>query len=226
MQDQQFTLPFPPLQVRAGVLVVDGYGITTRVLYGKLRIEDGIGPHRRSIALDRTGSGLERLVLLGKSGTVTLESLAWLRAIGASFVHLGLDGDVLTHSAPFGYEGQPVRRAQALAVANGLAAGTDPRTSPHANRQRASAIAEGHRRNREWTRENRAEPRDEAWLRSELLPSLDAFSLRELADATHLSLTACSRVRAGLKVPHRRHWEALVRLARQQRAPRTRSDLI
>ncbi len=120
MQDQHFTLPFPPLQVRAGVLVVDGYGISARVLYGKLRIEDGIGPHRRTIALDRAGSGLERLVLLGKSGTLTLESLAWLRAMGASMVHLSLDGEVLTHSAPFGYDGHPIRRAQALAVANGL----------------------------------------------------------------------------------------------------------
>lgn len=120
MQDQQFTLPFPPLQVRAGVLVADGYGISLRVLYGKLRVEDGIGAHRRSIALDRVGCGLERLVLLGKTGTLTLESLAWLRAIGAALVHLSADGQVLTHSVPFGYDGHPIRRSQALAIANGL----------------------------------------------------------------------------------------------------------
>jgi CRISPR-associated endonuclease Cas1 len=120
MQDQQFTLPYPPLQVRAGVLVLDGYGIGLRVLYGKLRLEDGIGSHRRSLVLDRAGSGLERLVLLGKAGTLTLESLAWLRAIGAALVHLSPDGQVLTHSVPFGYDGHPIRRAQGLAVANGL----------------------------------------------------------------------------------------------------------
>jgi len=120
MQDQKFTLPYPPLQVRAGILVADGYGISLRVLYGKLRVEDGIGPHRREIALDRTGSGLERLVLLGKSGTLTLESLAWLRAIGAGLIHLSADGHVLTHSVPYGYDGHPIRRAQALAIATGL----------------------------------------------------------------------------------------------------------
>ena len=120
MQDQKFTLPYPPLQVRAGVLVADGYGIRMRVLYGKLRVEDGIGEHRRSIALDRTGSGLERLVLLGKTGTLTLESLAWLRAIGAGLIHLSGDGHVLTHSVPYGYEGHPIRRTQALAIATGL----------------------------------------------------------------------------------------------------------
>jgi CRISPR-associated endonuclease Cas1 len=120
MQDQKFTLPFPPLQVRAGILVADGFGISARVLYGKLHVEDGIGSHRRSIVVDRAGSGLERLVLLGKSGTLTLESLAWLRAIGAALVHLSADGHVLTHTVPFGYWGHPIRRAQALAIATGL----------------------------------------------------------------------------------------------------------
>jgi hypothetical protein len=69
MQQPDSTFPFPPLQVHAGVLVVDGYGISLRVLYGKLRIEDGIADRRRSIVLDRAGSGVERLVLLGKTGS-------------------------------------------------------------------------------------------------------------------------------------------------------------
>jgi CRISPR-associated endonuclease Cas1 len=108
------------LQVRAGVLVVDGYGISLRARYGKLHVEDGVGPSRRSIMLDRAGSRLERLVLLGKTGSLTLEALAWLRAIGASLVHLAPDGAVLAHSVPFGYDGHPVRRAQARAVTNEL----------------------------------------------------------------------------------------------------------
>ena len=51
---------------------------------------------------------------------MTLEALAWLRAIGAAFVQIGRDGEVLAHSVPYGYDGQPIRRAQALAVTNGL----------------------------------------------------------------------------------------------------------
>jgi len=120
MQQQNFTLPYPPLQVRAGVLVADGYGTSLRVLYGRLHIEDGIGPHRRSLVVDRAGSCLERLVLLGKTGSLTLEALAWLRAIGAALVHLGPDGALLAHSVPFGYDGHPIRRAQALAATTGL----------------------------------------------------------------------------------------------------------
>src|ERR1700688_1249827 len=120
MQQPDSTLPFPPLQVRAGVLVVDGYGMSLRVLYGKLRVEDGIADRRRSLVLDRTGSGLERLVLLGKTASLTLEALAWLRAIGAALVHLAPDGALLAHSVPFGYDGHPIRRAQALATITGL----------------------------------------------------------------------------------------------------------
>jgi CRISPR-associated endonuclease Cas1 len=120
MLDQESTPLYPPLQVRAGVLTVDGFGINLHVLYGKLCVEDGIGRHRRSIALDRAGSGLERLVLLGKSGSLTLEALAWLRAIGAAIVQIGKDGTLLAHSVPFGYNGLPIRRSQALAVTSGL----------------------------------------------------------------------------------------------------------
>jgi CRISP-associated protein Cas1 len=121
MQQQNFTPLYPPLQVRAGLLVVDGFGIALRVLNrGKLRVEDGIGRQRRSLTLDRAGCGLERLVLIGHAGYVTLEALSWLRAIGAALVQIGRDGEVLAHSVPFGYTGHPIRRAQALAVTNGL----------------------------------------------------------------------------------------------------------
>lgn len=117
---QQSTSLYPPLQVRAGVLVVDGFGISRRVQRGRLRVEDGIGRERRSIVLERVGTGLERLVLIGKGGIVSLEALSWLRAIGAAYVQIGNGGQVLAHSVPFGYDGLPIRRAQALAVTNGL----------------------------------------------------------------------------------------------------------
>jgi hypothetical protein len=33
-----------------------------------------------------------------------------------------------------------------------------------------------------------------------------------MADATGLSLAACSRIRSGARVPHPRHWDAFVSL--------------
>jgi hypothetical protein len=50
-------------------------------------------------------------------------------------------------------------------------------------------ISEGHRRNRSWAREH-PEQRDEVWFKREIAPKLDAFSLKEIAAATGLSLAA------------------------------------
>jgi hypothetical protein len=88
------------------------------------------------------------------------------------------------------------------------AAGNDPRRSAAVNEARGEAISDGHRRNRSWAREHPGQ-RDEGWFKLEIMPKLDAFSLKEIAAATGLSLTACSRIRAGARVPHPRHWEAL-----------------
>ena len=82
------------------------------------------------------------------------------------------------------------------------------------NQARGEAISEGHRRNRSWAREHSGQ-RDEAWFKREIAAKLDAFSLREIAAATGLSLAACSRIRAGSRVPHPRHWDPLLSLIQQ-----------
>jgi hypothetical protein len=97
------------------------------------------------------------------------------------------------------------------ALAAQTAAGNDPRRSAVVNRARGEAISEGHRRNRRWAREHPGQ-RDEAWFKREIAPKLDAFSLKEMGTATGLSLAACSRIRAGARVSHPRHWEALLAL--------------
>jgi hypothetical protein len=79
------------------------------------------------------------------------------------------------------------------------------------NRARGEAISDAHGRNRRWTREHPGK-RDEAWFKREIAPKLDAFSLKEIGNATGLSLAACSRIRAGAKVPHPRHWDRLLAL--------------
>jgi hypothetical protein len=101
------------------------------------------------------------------------------------------------------------------ALAAQAATGNDPRRDPVVNRQRAAAIAEGHRRNREWKREQNDVTYDKAWFRREVLPKLNEFSLSEIAVATGLSLAACSRIRAGQRIPHPRHWQGLIQLFAQ-----------
>lgn len=97
------------------------------------------------------------------------------------------------------------------ALAAQTAAGNDPRASSKVNRVGAEAIAESHRHNRRFACEHPGQ-RAEAWFKRELLPKLDAFSLSEIGNATGLSLAACSRIRAGARVPHPRHWAALLTL--------------
>ena len=96
-------------------------------------------------------------------------------------------------------------------------AGNDPRRSADLNRARGEAISDGHRRNRSWAREHPGQ-RDEAWFKREIAPRLDGFTLSEIASVTGLSLAACSRIRAGAKVPHPRHWEALAALTHARKA--------
>jgi hypothetical protein len=103
-------------------------------------------------------------------------------------------------------------KAARKALAAQTEAGNDPRRSAATNRARGEAVSEGHRRNRSWAHEHPGE-RDEVWFKREVLPKLDAFTLSEIAKATGLSLAACSRVRAGARVPHPRHWDALLKLA-------------
>jgi hypothetical protein len=97
------------------------------------------------------------------------------------------------------------------ALAAQSASGNDPRRNGAANQARSEAISDGHRRNRGWVHEHSGQ-RDEAWFTREIMPKLDAFTLAEIAAATGLSLAACSRIRAGARVPHPRHWQALKEL--------------
>jgi hypothetical protein len=97
------------------------------------------------------------------------------------------------------------------ALAAQTAAGNDPRRSADVNRARGEAISYAHGRNRRWAREHPSQ-RDEAWFKREVAPKLDAFALKEVAKATGLSLAACSRIRAGAKVPHPRHWDRMLAL--------------
>ena len=110
-----------------------------------------------------------------------------------------------------------VRAERAIATARNtlatqaLVERADPRASATANAQRGEANAEHHRRNREWAKEH-PEERDRAWFLREVTPKLDGFSLNAIAQATGLSLAACSRFRAGSRVPHPRHWPAFAAL--------------
>ena len=107
------------MQIRNGVLVLSGYGLHVGVERGHLVVSDGIGAERRSAKLSRATCGLKRLVVLGHSGTVSLEALRWLHDTGAAFVQLDADGEVIVANGRSGLDDARLRRSQALAATNG-----------------------------------------------------------------------------------------------------------
>ncbi len=106
----------------SGVLVLTGYGLHVGVDHGHLVWSDGIGRTRRSGKLNRATGNLNRLVVLGHSGTISFEALRWLHHIGASFVQFDADGTVIVANGPCGLDDARLRRAQVLAATNGIGA--------------------------------------------------------------------------------------------------------
>jgi|CZKR01.1.fsa_nt_gi CRISPR-associated endonuclease Cas1 len=116
----QFPSTRKSLVSRSGVLTLFGFGIKVRVRRGHLEIDDGVGMERRKIRLPRVGHGLKRLVCISEDGFTTLSALKWLSDVGASFVMLNRNGKVLFVTGPTAPSDARLRRAQALALGNGV----------------------------------------------------------------------------------------------------------
>jgi CRISPR-associated endonuclease Cas1 len=100
----------------SGILVLDGYGVRIRVERGRLWITDGTGRARRQGQFHRATSRLRRVVLLGHTGSVTIEALRWMSDVGVGFTAIDADGRELVASAGMGRGDPRLRRAQAMAI--------------------------------------------------------------------------------------------------------------
>jgi len=104
-----------PGRTRHGVLTVSGYGLRIAVERGHLVVEDGVADERRSMRFSRVGADLRRLVVLGHTGTVSLDALRWLQDVGCAFVHLDTGGSVFSLIGARGRNDARLRRTQASA---------------------------------------------------------------------------------------------------------------
>lgn len=95
------------------------------------------------------------------------------------------------------------------------AAGTDPAHGGKAGKARGQRNAAHVAAAVRWEHEQSDTPAPETFAR-DILPALQSVPVRAIAEATGLTKGYCSFVRRGLKVPHRRHWEALARLIDEQ----------
>jgi CRISPR-associated endonuclease Cas1 len=124
---RDWTLPATPRRKDGEIVVADGYGLQIRINRGHLVINDGIaGEGRRERRYGRATSNVSHLVVLGGSGSLSLDAIRWLADVGASLVCIDRDGSVMVTSAPTKAEAK-LRRAQALAPYNdsGLAVGRE-----------------------------------------------------------------------------------------------------
>ena len=112
---------FVPIHPRNGVITLFGHGIRVHVDRGHLTIQDGIGLDRREARLARVCHGLNRLVVIGSDGMVSLAALRWLADQDAAFVMLERNGKVLATTGPVRSSDTRLRRAQSLAHGSGIA---------------------------------------------------------------------------------------------------------
>lgn len=96
------------------VAVADGWGVVVRVDRGALVVADGLGRHRRSRTWPRAGRDLRRLVVVGRSGSISLEALRWCTDVGVAVLVID-DGEVRLASVPVRHDDARLRRAQAWA---------------------------------------------------------------------------------------------------------------
>lgn len=96
------------------VLVVDGYGVSLTVRRGHLVIEDGIGAHRRTRRYSRAERTLRRVIILARTGHITLDAIRWCHDVGPALIQLDPAGHVLLTAGRRGADDARLRRAQAL----------------------------------------------------------------------------------------------------------------
>lgn len=97
------------------VLVTDGYGISLTVHRGHLVVADGIGKYRRERRLPRAQREVRRIVILGHTGSISLEAVRWCTDLGIALLQFDTDGQLLLTAGITGNNDARLRRAQAAA---------------------------------------------------------------------------------------------------------------
>src|SRR2546428_4491961 len=106
-------------------LTVSGYGVRFFVDRGRLVIEDGFaseGTRRRTI-LSRGTCTLQRIVVVGRTGLITLDALQWLADLGIAILFVGVGGHLTSVFTPGGPEGSKTRLHRIQATARTSEAG-------------------------------------------------------------------------------------------------------
>lgn len=95
-------------------------------------------------------------------------------------------------------------------IASMRATGVDPTTTPEAQRRRAASASQHRKAVVAWRDDGSLDGVD---FRRDILPKLQRLPVRVIAEAMGSGISHGSKVRGGNVAPHKRHWEALIRVA-------------
>lgn len=98
------------------VLTLTGYGISLSVSRGHLILCDGVGRQRRERRLPRVQRQVNRIVIIGHTGHISLEAIRWCVASGVALVQIDNLAKVAMLATTDGRDDPRLRRAQALAA--------------------------------------------------------------------------------------------------------------
>ena len=115
------TQPTHTITPTSGVIALTGHGLRIHVERGYLVVSDGIADERRTARFHKSERGLNRLVILGHTGSITLDAITWLNDANIRLIQLAGNGTILAMSGALGRDDARLRRAQALATSNGTA---------------------------------------------------------------------------------------------------------
>src|SRR5215831_15767093 len=104
-----------------GILFMSGFGLRLQVHNEHLRAEWGVGQERHKTTLSRVNRNLRRVIVLGSDGYATFDAIRFIGDIGASLIFLDRRGKLLFASTPSAPSDVRLRRAQSLALENGIA---------------------------------------------------------------------------------------------------------
>jgi CRISPR-associated endonuclease Cas1 len=99
---------------------MSGFGLRLQVQHSHLTAEWGIGTDRHRVRLPRVNRKLKRVIVIGSDGFATFDAIRWITDIGASLVFLDRRGRLLFASGPTAPSDARLRRAQGLAIGNGM----------------------------------------------------------------------------------------------------------
>lgn len=116
VNNQAVEMPWQREPLAQNVVALSGYGISIAVSRGHLVLRDGAGRQRRERRLPRVQRQVDRIVIVGQTGHVSLEAIRWCLASGVALVQVDNFGKVGMLATSDGRDDPRLRRAQALAA--------------------------------------------------------------------------------------------------------------